>query len=487
MSSSSLAKNSLIYASGSALSAAIGLLTIPISTYALSPDEFGSLELLSKIGSLLLILVLMGFNNAFVRFFFDKEGEAWQRKVTSTVLVFVLASCAAITLLTFALKDFILDSFGLLTHVQSLFYLVMIYAPLEVLINIGMLYLQVNKKARVFVACSLTRSVVQVSLTYYFLHIQQTSIEGVLYAQLIAASIFAICFLTFFIRWTRLIVSLEVLRELIKFGAPYLPASICVYIISNSDRYFLSNFSTLEQVGIYALALKIGGMATMLFQDSFNKVWAPFLFTEYKNQGGEKRIARAIELYWISSLYVALGLSAFAPLVFNLLADSSYSDAILLMPVVALAFAIKGVADLADAGILIAKKTYLKPLIFGSAAIIAITANYLLIPPLGGMGASLATLISFSCILAINHILSNRYYKIDINLAPIAISFAVFSLLYIPIYLAYNNDENLTYLTTLAVISCSLAPACLWFFNIITREEKEKIISLAVKLSKRRA
>ena len=82
-----LLNDSVIYGLGGAFSKSIALLTLPILTRIFSPKDFGEIEMLSVIGSLLAAGLNLGLDSAQSKFFFKekKVGKNSQRSVVSAV------------------------------------------------------------------------------------------------------------------------------------------------------------------------------------------------------------------------------------------------------------------------------------------------------------------------------------------------------------------------------------------------------------------
>lgn len=412
--SGSLVRHTVVYGLGSALTAAGGFLLIPIYTHALSPDQYGVLELLNRIIDVVILLSFLGTRQAFMRFYFDSEDSKSRQAVTGTTLVFSVLMCLVlelilIPLLLIAPQGDAVDRFHLLVMFAAG------WIPMEVVILLGMAVLQVKLRSTAYVAVSFSRLVAFIALIYFMLYVMEQGIVGVVLAQLIISGVIGCGFLWMIWRGTRFRVDKDVLKSLLAFGLPYLPAGVFMYVISNSDRYALGYFGSLGDVGIFALAYKLGSVAVALFMVPFQKVWSPFIFSVCRDEDGPKRIGRAFVVFTAITAYLALGISVLTPYVLPWIADAAYQSVELVVPIVCFGTVFYGMACLIDAGVLIEKKTHVKPLIFGSAAALGVIFQLLLTPPFGIIGAACATSLTFVALFLINHHFSERYYHIDIQ------------------------------------------------------------------------
>ena len=82
-------------------------------------------------------------------------------------------------------------------------------------------------------------------------------------------------------------------------------------------------------------------------------------------------IAKVFTLYTLVVVAVGLIISVLSPIVIPLISDAAYHTSYKLVPLICLAAIFYGMASVADAGILISKKTFYKPILFGAAGIVA--------------------------------------------------------------------------------------------------------------------
>jgi O-antigen/teichoic acid export membrane protein len=249
-------------------------------------------------------------------------------------------------------------------------------------------------------------------LVYYF----DQEIRGVLITNIWITLGFSLYFLTDFARWTHFKFSKDLLMKMLKFGLPYIPSAFFVYIISNSDRFFLTKIVSLDAVGIYALAFKIGMLGGAILFEPFSKVWGPFLFDNYNKPDGVEIINKIVAIFIAASAGISLAISVFSPVVLPVISGKNYHGAIYLIPMISIASTFYAMTNIADAGILISKKTYYKPFIFGFSSLITIIVNYIMISALGLLGACISLPINFSVMFFITHKISSRYFALKIDI-----------------------------------------------------------------------
>jgi len=85
-----LAKHSAIYGLGGLVSRILAVLLLPLYTRYLSPGDYGTVETLIALTTVLGILLRLGITSAFFRFYFDSPDPADRRLVLRTSFWFTM-------------------------------------------------------------------------------------------------------------------------------------------------------------------------------------------------------------------------------------------------------------------------------------------------------------------------------------------------------------------------------------------------------------
>ena len=457
----SLAGHTAVYGFGSALTALGGFILLPLYTHSFAPAQYGLLELLNRVADVLLLFVFMGTRQAYIRFYFDDDTDRWRRTVTATTLVFALGSAAVLVPFAILLSTLAPAEIWGSEHSSRIVLLIGLWIPAEVVFTVALAYLQVSLRSLAYVALNALRLAGFVGLNVYLIHGRDFGVDGVFLSQLIVVASIALAFLVYLVRWTGFAVSVDLLKRLVKFGAPYIPAALLWYLAANADRFFLTAFQSMNDLGIYSLGLKLGSVALALFMQPFQKVWSPFVFSVYKEANGPQKIGQAFTAFTAFGAYLILGICVLAPIVLPYLSDRAYFSATLVIPIVGTAQLLYGMACLIDAGLLIEKKTQYKPLIFGLTALVAVLANAVLTPLYSIVGAACATCISFGFLYLINKHYSDRFYRVALESKDFLAIIAAAGIAYWSFETVYVNDAPLPKQLLMAVVPALVYPAML--------------------------
>lgn len=189
-------------------------------------------------------------------------------------------------------------------------------------------------------------------------------------------------------------------RKMMRFSMPLLPASLIGYMSTNYfDAFFITNYLSATDLGVYAVAYQISGNALQL-PLLVGTVIMP-LFVTLHLGGEDERVKRFFHnvlplftLAWgVGCALVAVIGGWFFPLVFG---AQFRGIAELLWPLMA-ASALAGPVLMGYAPMATAKSaTYLYTLSAASAALVNIVLNYLLIPRYGLLGCAWATTAAYT-------------------------------------------------------------------------------------------
>ena len=90
-----LGKHSAIYGLGGLVSRILAVLLLPLYTRYLSPSDYGKVETLIALATVIGIVLRMGIHAAFFRFYFDSPEPEHRRLVLRTSFWFTMAMATA--------------------------------------------------------------------------------------------------------------------------------------------------------------------------------------------------------------------------------------------------------------------------------------------------------------------------------------------------------------------------------------------------------
>jgi O-antigen/teichoic acid export membrane protein len=187
-----------------------------------------------------------------------------------------------------------------------------------------------------------------------------------------------------------------VTRKLIRFGYPFIYAGLAFWLFGSMDRWLLAYMSTVEEVGIYSIAYRFASVILFVSM-AFGQAWSPLAI---KIQADHPQIYRAIYVDILLALLCGMlligsGVALFSQEILIWLMPAEYYGAALLLSVLTLGLILQSTLQVTAIGISLEKKTYLFGRLSWMAVALNLILNLLMIPAAGGLGAAIATALSY--------------------------------------------------------------------------------------------
>lgn len=278
--------------------------------------------------------------------------------------------------------------------------------------------LRMERKAKRFAAIKLSGIAVNVACNVVVLVKFHMGVEGIFLSGVISSAFTVALLLPSILRslsphWIG-----ELYRALLRFGLPTVPAGIAAMMIQVINRPILEALTDKATVGVFQANYRLG-IFMMLVVSMFDFAWRPFFFSQAQEKGAKELFARILTYFLLLMTSVFLLLSFFLddlvkPPFFwgHSILPAAYWSGLAIVPVVMLAYVCLGVYNNLVAGIYIEKKTQYLPIATFVGALVNVAANYLLIPPMGMMGAAVATLLSYALMALLIYVMARRVYPV---------------------------------------------------------------------------
>jgi len=401
MSLQRVAKSSTLYLVGNLAHRMIGFMMIPVYTHYLSTADYGFLEVVELLLSISVLTIgVNALGSAMVRIYYDQQDARWRHGTVSVALfgATLLAGLLAVVgcLLSASLSRWLFSDDRYASLIQASFLAMFLSQPME----IGRIYLRVRDRPLHFVGFSLSYLLIQLGLNIYFIVFRGLGIWGFVLSKILGATAGCLYMSRVVLRETGLRWHSEALRRMARFGAPLVVTGVATFTLHFADRFVLTRFSTLSEIGVYALAYKFGLLVSYLVGWPFGSTWNVQAYGLVGNRDWQKTFADAFLVLVFLSLWCCTGISVLARPAIALVAAPSYQAAALLVPPIALGYVARTVGDFFNTTIFINKRSLLVTRVVMVGAVTNVALNLLLVPVIGVWGAAWTTLISW-CVCAV--------------------------------------------------------------------------------------
>jgi O-antigen/teichoic acid export membrane protein len=390
-----LGKHSAIYGLGGLVSRILAVLLLPLYTRYLSPSDYGEVETLIALTTVIGIVLRFGIHSAFFRFYFDVSDPAARLRVVRTSFWFTMAMATIGMVAGLALAAPIAD--GLFGSSDESELVMAAFVGLWAGMNYEQLtsLFRVEERSVAFVSASLANIFLTIGATLLLVVALDTGPIGVIVGNFTGTLIVYVVLLAYRHEQLGLEFDRGLLREMNRFGIPLIPTALFLWVTNFSDRLFLVHLADTTEVGLYSVGVRIAS-ALVLLLTAFRLAWPAFAYSI--EDDGMARRAYAFVLTYLVALttWIATGLALLSPWIVAWIAAPAFAESSRVVgPLAFSTVAFAGYIVVAI-GVGRAKRTRFNWIVTGAAAVVNVGLNLLLIPTYGMMGAAVATVAAYS-------------------------------------------------------------------------------------------
>jgi O-antigen/teichoic acid export membrane protein len=403
-----LATTGAAYTAASILSKLIAVALLPLYTRYLSPADYGAAEVMFAAIVSASIVVRLGLIEALLRFYY-KDGEDQARVVSSTFAgLFWFATIGALLALPFAkpISEALLDRPAAdlaRISIGGLWVLTMFEFMLTLF--------RLEERARAFFVTTVLNVLVTIGLTVVLVVGAGEGARGLLVGSYASGGAFVLGLIV--LQWRRLSLRFdrELLRRLLRFGLPTMPAEASLYLLNFVDRIIIVRSAGLAEAGLYSLAVKFAQGVNVLVR-GFQLAWPPLAYSIRDDGEARRAYATVVTLFVAGCAFVVTGMWLFSRWIVRALAAPEFFGSYKAIGLIATAVTLYALYMVM---VVILGRTGRTEFNF-PAAIAALVANVvlnlLLVPPLGIVGAGLALVASYLVVVALMYGFTQRLFPV---------------------------------------------------------------------------
>lgn len=425
-----LVRDILIYGLGGILTKGISFVLLPLYTRIFPPEAYGVLETMTLITTFLSAVLIMGLDAAQSFYFFREKnnGKKKQIEIISAIFQWNLSIGSFICILAILCYPFLNRVFFPDPIEHQIFIIAFVGSLFTLLFSQLLSLLRLLYRAFSYVLLILFHSLLSIGFTLALIFLFKQGIWGILIGNTLATGVvtpIAYYLVHDYIDLSKLYIAIW--PRLAKFGMPLVPAGIAYYLMNSIDRWFLLKYHGPNVLGIYSVSLKFG-LIIIFAVDIFNRAWWPIALDAMHSEDGPRTFRSIAKIYTGIGVMFIIMLTFLSPYLVKLFVSPSYQSAWLLIGVLAWQAFFYGFST-TTAGIWKAEKTFLSSYLMMGATILNLLLNFLLVPTFAGLGAALATAISYLLWLVAMLLVSEKYWPIQFpfSIFFFQISFGIFT------------------------------------------------------------
>jgi O-antigen/teichoic acid export membrane protein len=403
-------RDGAVYAAAGVLSQGIAFLLFPFFAHVFDPRDYGIIDLLGVIMTIVNLTVALEVAQGLGRSFAELDDQGRRRAYTSTAFTFSLLCYTAFAAITLALADPI-TSLLLGQDVDPTILRIAIgvyWANGLAYLATDLLRWQLRPKAYAAVAVTTAGTVTLASALYVL--VLDLDVEGAILGQLTGFLLGGALAYGLARDLYRLRIDRSLLREMLAYSIPLVPASAGVFLNGYADRVAIQARLTLADVGVYGVAYRLSVIVSLTLI-GFQGALMPQVLRHHQRAETPGDLARVFRLFCALALGVLMLVSTFADEILRVLTPPAYYEAERLVPFVVAGAFLAGMYIFAG-GLNIARRTRQLAVITTTCGVTNLALALLLVGPLGVTGAALSFMASQAGAFAVTMAASQRFYPV---------------------------------------------------------------------------
>lgn len=404
-----LSKNTILFTINSFGSKLISFLLVPLYTYVLSTNVYGTADLITSTVQLLVPVLTLNIQDAVLRFSLDKEYD--KRAVIS---VGIKHNFIGLILLLFGIIA--VRGLRVLSLDNIYIYFLIMSFILNGLHNSFSMYLKANDKVYVLVISGIINTLITCVLNILLLVTFKNGITGYLIAN-VAGIFIAVCIMLIcggIYKEFRFKTEKKLSQAMIGYALPLVMNSVAWWINNASDKYILTFFCGIAVNGIFSVAYKIPTILSTI-QGVFYNSWSVSAITEFDENDSDGFMGTMYTLYSCMSILGCSGIMLLNYPLARILYAKGFFEAWYYVPLLLLGATFNGIALFEGCMFTAVKKTkeVFRTTLIG--AVVNTITNIVFIWLIGPLGAAIATMLGYFTVWLMRTIHLRGIVKMKVN------------------------------------------------------------------------
>ena len=374
----------------------VGLISFPLLTRVLSPEQYGQLSLINSLVGLTSMCAVTWISSSVHRYYVNDLRTFGQSTVDRYVFEQALPVSIAIA--------FVGLGFLFLSYTVSVVLIVAAFTTVAIQSYYATAVATLQSQQRFLAALifELCKAFTYVGLLVLFVYGLNFGVSGAVWAAALSG-VTALLFLVGRKGSTRSETDpgSGYLKKFAAYGLPMTVSSIGAWTLQLSDRWFLVSFHTEATVGIYAANYSL---IEFIVRNPMQMILLFISLQLFRMDNTETAVAKLHSLrpYILIGMICVVGLAAvFGNVLIGLLANSVYQQPRNLQIVLAIAQGLQIIAMFESIALQLRHRTVLIMTATLMAAVLNLFLNYLLVPIYAAEGAAIATMTSYFALTTI--------------------------------------------------------------------------------------
>ena len=401
-----LATTGFAYTAASVFSKIVAVLLLPLYTALIDPAEYGKAEVLFGGVVAASIVVRFGVIEALLRFYYQRSERGEAVVASGFAAIFWATTAGALILLPFAepIADALKSSPDLVRISIGGLWILTLYEYLVTLFRL-------DERAKAYFVFSFAHVLAAIPLTLILIAGFDEGARGLLLGSYASGIPFVAWLIISERRRLALVPDRALLRRMLRFGLPTMPAELSLYSLSFVDRVIIVSLIGNAEAGLYALAFKFS-QGIQIVVRGFQLAWPPLAYSIENDEEAKRVYAVIVTAFAALCGVIVVGVWLEARWIVRLLAAPEFYDAYKAIGLLTLGAALYGLylALLVVLG-RTGRTEFNLPATL-AALIVNIGLNLWLVPDHGIVGAGIALVVAYAVSLLLMLAFTQRLFPV---------------------------------------------------------------------------
>lgn len=400
---------------------AINFFLLPLYTDNLTPHMLGVSDTVTSVTGLLFPILVMGLDSAYSAFYFDKEDSERSKKVYNSILFLMLVIGILPLIGCLFAQPIALALFGT-TKASTVIVIALISVTFNLWYLPFSLEIRLQNRMTVFGLLTVVASVSMVGLNILFVSVMQLGELSLILSTTIVNLIQMVLYGLFSkskISFKK--IDFQLVKKMLRFAIPLVPAVIAMWILNLSDRYVLLYFHGENAVGIYGIGSRFVVLMNVVIS-AVSMAYTTFAYSNVDNPEAKNQYRVVLNLMYVALIGMGFTLALFSKEIIHLMTSTAYVTAYKPMRDMMFSQIIYGISTITGYGIFFAKKSQYSLYSTIAGATVNLVLNIVFIPKYGIVAAAATTLVGYVVMFAISYYFSKKLYPCDYGMKLISIN-----------------------------------------------------------------
>lgn len=467
-----LATTGAAYTAASIISKLVAVALLPLYTRYLTPADYGSAEVMFGAVVAASIVIRLGIIEALLRFYYKRDEDPAKVVSNSFAMLFWAGLVTSIICFPFA---------GLISELllgESNPDLVRIAVPGLFVLTLSEYLLTIfrlDERARAFFVVTMLSVLVTIPVTVVLVVPLELGAEGLLLGSYGTGFFVVLGLIVYNRRRLSLVPERPLVRRMMRFGLPTMPAELTLYSLSFIDRILIARMLGLAEAGLYSLAVKVSQGIAVLVR-GFQLAFPPLAYSIEDDDEARRAYSAVVTWFVVVMAWVVTFLWLTAPWIVRVFAAPDYQEAADVVGPVSAGAALYALYMVLLVVLGRTGRTEYNLPATGAGLVVNVVLNILLLPVMGIIGAGVSLIASYLVVVALMYLFTQRLFPVPYEWLRLARVLLVATGL-IAVGEVLVPDEGIAWLAVQLLLVGSL-PLLLLVTGFFTAEERRWLMLL---------